>query len=725
MVLFRDHQGPDTRTVGCHGLFLQAADGKHPAAQGYLTGHGHILPHRLSGQRAYQRRGHGHAGGRTVLRHRAFRHMDMNIYILVEILLEAQLFAVGPYPAECRFSGFLHYITQLARQFQGALAGHGGALHLQHFAAHAGIGQSVHNADPRLLFRRLAQVPGRSEHFPHGLLCHGHGVFPLVQHPHSRLTAKLGGGSFQRTYACLAGVILDHGFQHLITRFQGVRLHAVLFDLFGQQVPFQDLELFLFRIAGNLNQFHPVQQRSGNGFHIIGRGDEHHLAQVKGQLHIVIAEGVVLLGIQHFQHGGRRVTAEIPAHLVDLVKQEHRIAGTRLFHPGDDPSGDGTDIGPAMAADLRLIPDAAKADLDKLPANRLGDCFHNTGFAHAGRSNEAQDRSLHILFQAQHSQVLNDPFLDVLQAVMVPVQDFPGPVQVQVVLRFLAPGKVEDPLNIGLADRAFRTAGRHAGKPVQFLFALGAGFLVQRRFSQPFPKIRCIRFVPVAQFGLDRLDLLTQVIILLVLLHLFPDAGLDLLFRIRDVGFPHQDRADLFQPGHRIQFIQDRLAVFPLCQHIGCQQVRFLTGLVNRPDQLHGILAHPLGGLCELLKQILRGAQQRLRVRGADRTVFTDLDHSLQAGFFAELFLHNAPGCAFHEHTNVFPGQVHHLLDLGDGSDLAQVAPFRIFRVIAFLADKENLLLVHHSLFQRGQGLFPPHVKMKDHVRKEHQSPQG
>ena len=32
-----------------------------------------------------------------------------------------------------------------------------------------------------------------------------------------------------------------------------------------------------------------------NGFHIMGRGDEHHLAQVKGQLHILIPEGIVLL----------------------------------------------------------------------------------------------------------------------------------------------------------------------------------------------------------------------------------------------------------------------------------------------------------------------------------------------------------------------------------------------------------------------------------------------
>ena len=106
----------------------------------------------------------------------------------------------------------------------------------------------------------------------------GHGPLSLIQHPYRRLAAQLRRRPFQRAYTGLPGIVLDHPLQHSVAGFQRVRFHPVLFDLLGQQVPLQDLELFLLRIAGHLDQFHPVQQRRGNRLHRIGSGDEHHLA---------------------------------------------------------------------------------------------------------------------------------------------------------------------------------------------------------------------------------------------------------------------------------------------------------------------------------------------------------------------------------------------------------------------------------------------------------------
>ena len=115
-----------------------------------------------------------------------------------------------------------------------------------------------------------------------------------------------------------------------------------------------------------------------------------------------------------------------------------------------------------MAPDFRFVPDAAQADLDKLPADCLSDRFYNAGLTHAGRTHKAKDRPLHILFQLKDRQVFDNPFLDIFQSVMIPVQDFPCPVQIQIVFCFLSPGQIQDPLNIRLADRAFRASRRHA-----------------------------------------------------------------------------------------------------------------------------------------------------------------------------------------------------------------------------------------------------------------------
>ncbi|MNP81979.1 hypothetical protein D3C76_1804780 [compost metagenome] len=48
VVLWHQHC-PDTGAVGCQGLFLQPADGKHTAAEGDLSGHGHMAGNRHIG----------------------------------------------------------------------------------------------------------------------------------------------------------------------------------------------------------------------------------------------------------------------------------------------------------------------------------------------------------------------------------------------------------------------------------------------------------------------------------------------------------------------------------------------------------------------------------------------------------------------------------------------------------------------------------------------------
>ena len=83
-------------------------------------------------------------------------------------------------------------------------------------------------------------------------------------------------------------------------------------------------------IAGQVNDLHTVQQRAGDGVLVVGGGNEQNVAEVKGQLHEVIAEGHVLLGVKDLQQGRGGIALVVRAQLVDLVHQNGLIIVAKL-----------------------------------------------------------------------------------------------------------------------------------------------------------------------------------------------------------------------------------------------------------------------------------------------------------------------------------------------------------------------------------------------------------
>ena len=76
-----------------------------------------------------------------------------------------------------------------------------------------------------------------------------------------------------------------------------------------------------------------------------------------------------------------------------------------------------------MAADLGLVADAAQREADEVAARGLGQRLAKRGLADARRADQAQDRALHLVDALLHGEILDDPLLDLLQAVMVGVED--------------------------------------------------------------------------------------------------------------------------------------------------------------------------------------------------------------------------------------------------------------------------------------------------------------
>ena len=175
--------------------------------------------------------------------------------------------------------------------------------------------------------------------------------------------------------AGLVGVGLDELEHRLVGDLDVLRLEAVVRHLLGDEEPPADLDLLLLGVAGQLDDLHPVAQGGRDRVEQVAGRDEQHLAQVERHLEVVVLEGVVLLRVEDLEQGRARVAPEVHADLVDLVEHEDRVVRAGRLDVLDDPAGQGADVGPAVAADLRLVVDAAEAHPDELAAHRPGDAL--------------------------------------------------------------------------------------------------------------------------------------------------------------------------------------------------------------------------------------------------------------------------------------------------------------------------------------------------------------
>ena len=108
----------DAVPLGGHGLFLQAADGQHPAPQRDLSGHGDSRLDLAVGQSRQQRCSHGNTGGGAVLGHRSLWEMDVDVLGLIKVRIDPQGFRPAPQAGQSSLSGFLHHVAQITGQLQ-------------------------------------------------------------------------------------------------------------------------------------------------------------------------------------------------------------------------------------------------------------------------------------------------------------------------------------------------------------------------------------------------------------------------------------------------------------------------------------------------------------------------------------------------------------------------------------------------------------------------------
>ena len=694
-----------------------------------FSGHGQIMMHRLTGQRGNQRRGQRNACGRPVLGHGALRGVNMDVGVFELFGINAIRLGVDPGIGHRELRALLHHIAQAAGQLDLAgTAWNDGNLHRQHLAAHAGPGKAVGNAHRifpgdkgRLdLFRakKFLDHGGADRNFP-GLTC-GNLLGTLAQ--------DRGDGPLQSAHAGLPGIAVND----LINCLRGNGDHSlqtVVFELLGKQMPLGDVVLFHAGIAGQFNDIHTVIERPGNMGGIVGRGDEKNLAQIKGDVQIVVLERQVLLRVQHFQQRTGGVAAIIAGQFVNLIQQNNGVRRLGGIDCADDASRHGADVSTAVAADLGLVMYTAQTHAGKLAAHALRHRAGDGGFAHTRRTNQADDLPFDIGVQLAHGKNFEDSLLDLLKAVMIAVQHPAGVGLIQVILSDGVPGQCQNGIQIAADHTDLRLIAGHFGKAVAFLekLFLAGGIQLERL---DFLSI-VIRFhagiIAVAQFLADDVHLLPQIIITLVFVHLDIYFIVQFFLNGKHIAFLAQQHQQLFQTAQQGSLVEDGLFVLILEKQVGRHVFAQEKRIVRGDNIEHHVLGNLRAEGKVFLKAFLDAADERLCLGaffGGDAAHRHGADFRLKefaAGIQLQQF-----GAAFalHKDLHQILRNPQDLLDLCDHTVGVKVLDGGFLGIHLFLGNEKNAAVGMHGCVDGGNGLLPSHLKMNHVVGKHHQTTQ-
>ena len=270
------------------------------------------------------------------------------------------------------------------------------------------------------------------------------------------------------------------------------------------------------------------------------------------------------------------------AELVHLVQHEDRIARAGLAQLLRHDAGQRTDVGAAMAADLRLVVDAAQARAHELQAERARDALAERGLAHAGRADEAQDRAAALRVELAHGQVLEDPLLDLGQAEVVLVENLPGARNVDRLGIELRPGQGDEPVEVGAHHRVLGRFLRHPLEPLELLGGLLGRFLGHLRVGDGLAQVvEFAAFLAFAELGADRLHLLAEVELALTLVDLFLRLLFQLPRQLQHLDLVIEEFQHLVEAGAQLERLEDLLLVARLDVEEAGDQVGELPGRLD------------------------------------------------------------------------------------------------------------------------------------------------
>ena len=121
-----------------------------------------------------------------------------------------------------------------------------------------------------------------------------------------------------------------------------------------------------------------------------------------------------------------------------------------------------------MSPDLGFVVDAAEGEPHELAAQCPSDRLTEAGLPDARRSDETENRRPQALRALADGHVFQDPFLDLLDAIVVLIEHLRGHFDVPCLAGRRSPGQGDQPIHVGPNDANLGRGRRNALHPVDF-----------------------------------------------------------------------------------------------------------------------------------------------------------------------------------------------------------------------------------------------------------------
>merc|ERR1719341_2440444 len=212
------------------------------------------------------------------------------------------------------------------------------------------------------------------------------------------------------------------------------------------KISLSNCHFLLSDVAGDVNVLHSIQQWTRNSVEGVGGAEEKDMRKVNRNVEIVVKEGRVLLRVQHLQQCSCGVALPASPHLVNLIDQDQRILRLGLLECLHRLARHCSNICSPMPFQFCHIRKTPHRESEELPVESSGDAFGNAGLSNAGRSGETDNFTLCRSFQLAHCNELKDPFLDIIETVVVVIQHLGSSVQGKILFTGESPRKAGQPV---------------------------------------------------------------------------------------------------------------------------------------------------------------------------------------------------------------------------------------------------------------------------------------
>ena len=272
--------------------------------------------------------------------------------------------------------------------------------------------------------------------------------------------------SFEISDTGLPSVVSNRIENRRIGNLQFLFFDSVLLHLLGNQIAACNVVLLVFRVPRYADHFHPIEQRCRN-VQAVRRANEHDFGKIEVDLEIMVVKARILLGVEHLEQSRRGIAAKIHRHFVDFIQQKQRVTHLYLAQVLHDLAGHRADIGASVAANLGFVADPAERHAYELAVGRSCNALAKRCLTHARRADETQDRATQFFHTLLNCKVFQDPFLDLLEPVMIRLEHVVRFLQLLNHFRAFLPRDLDDPVDVVTHDSRFSRHRRHQFEFVQ------------------------------------------------------------------------------------------------------------------------------------------------------------------------------------------------------------------------------------------------------------------